>query len=222
MPGTQLLIVEDDDAVAAALQRVLTGSGHQVMRAATGSEALAMLGPQTGVVILDLGLPDMDGIEVCRHVRRVEPGVGIMIVSARDRELDVVAGLDAGADDYLMKPFRLAELMARVRAQLRRVSSPAGDAGRIEAGAVAIDLDARRAWAGDTEITLRPKEFALLALLAANAGRVVTRDRIMAEVWDTTWLGSTKTLDTHILALRQKLGPQAITTLRGVGYRFEA
>ncbi len=223
MPGTHLLLIEDDDAVAAALQRVLTNSGHRVARAATGGEGLGLLGPETGVVILDLGLPDMDGIEVCRRVRRAEPEVGIMIVSARDRELDVVGGLDAGADDYLMKPFRLAELMARVRAQLRRVSSaPAGQAGRIEAGAVAIDLDARRAWTDDTEIILRPKEFALLALLAANAGRVVTRDRIMAEVWDTTWLGSTKTLDTHILSLRQKLGVQAITTLRGVGYRFEA
>ena len=223
MSETGLLLIEDDEAVAAALQRVLTGNGYLVSRAATGSEGLALLSPATRVVILDLGLPDIDGIEVCRRVRQAQPLVGIMIVSARDRELDVVSGLDAGADDYLMKPFKLAELMARIRAQLRRVAAaPPAEPARIEAAGVTIDLDAHRAWAGGAEITLRPKEFALLALLVANAGRAVTRDRIMAEVWDTAWLGSTKTLDTHVLSLRQKLGVEAITTLRGVGYRFEA
>ncbi|MFN8111356.1 MAG: response regulator transcription factor [Thermoleophilia bacterium] len=223
MPGTEVLIIEDDDAVASALTRVLVGNGHRVQRASSGRDGLAKLGPHTGVVILDLGLPDLDGIDVCRSIRSVEAKVGILIVSARDRELDVVSGLDAGADDYLMKPFRLAELMARIRAQLRRVAaSPPLEPAEVRAGNVRVDLGGRRAWVDETDIQLRPKEFALLALLVANAGRVVTRDRIMAEVWDTTWMGSTKTLDTHVLALRQKVGASAITTLRGVGYRFEA
>jgi DNA-binding response OmpR family regulator len=158
----------------------------------------------------------MDGIDVCRRLRSARPELAILILSARDQELDIVAGLDAGADDYLVKPFRLSELLARIRAHLRRVATP------LRAGGVVVDEAARRAWADDAELALRPKEFDLLALLVGDAGRVVTRERIMREVWDTEWLGSTKTLDTHILSLRNKLGPDAITTLRGVGYRYES
>jgi DNA-binding response OmpR family regulator len=176
-----------------------------------------------GLVLLDLGLPDVDGLEVCRRLRATRADLAIIILTARDAELDVVAGLDAGADDYLVKPFRLSELLARVRAHLRRVAAmPGPDADAVlSAGNVRVDRAARRAFLGDEELALRPKEFDLLALLVSEAGRAVTRERLMREVWDTEWLGSTKTLDTHVLTLRGKLGPDRITTLRGVGYRFE-
>jgi DNA-binding response OmpR family regulator len=176
------------------------------------------------LVILDLGLPDVDGIDVCRKLRLARPELAILILSARDQELDVVAGLDAGADDYLVKPFRLSELLARVRAHLRRAveAAPEDSAAPLQAGELKVDRAARRAWLGGEELTLRPKEFDLLALLVGEAGRAVTRERIVREVWDSDWMGSTKTIDTHILGLRQKIGSDAITTLRGVGYRLEA
>jgi DNA-binding response OmpR family regulator len=215
-PG--ILLVEDDEGIASGLVRVLDGQGYAVRHLARGGPALAAAG-DADLVILDLGLPDTDGIAVCRRLRRARPELAILILTARDQELDVVAGLDAGADDYLVKPFRLAELLARVRAHLRRAT--AGQEERLRAGRVTVEVAARRVWLGEAEVELRPKEFDLLALLAANAGRVVTRERIMAAVWDTDWLGATKTLDTHILALRHKLGAEAITTLRGVGYRLE-
>jgi DNA-binding response OmpR family regulator len=218
MSGPGVLLVEDDDAIAAGLARVLDGQGHPVQRLATGSEAVAAAGQDIGLVILDLGLPDIDGLEVCRRLRAARPELAILILTARDQELDVVAGLDAGADDYLLKPFRLGELLARVRAHLRRA---ADEPSPVEAGEVRVDPGARRAWRGEDELSLRPKEFDLLVLLVASAGRVVTRERIMSEVWDTAWMGSTKTLDTHVATLRQQVGPDAITTLRGVGYRFE-
>jgi len=218
----KILLVEDDDAIAAGLVRVLDAQGYVVERLARGGPAVSAAG-DVGLVILDLGLPDLDGIEVCRRLRAAQPELAILILSARDQELDVVAGLDAGADDYLVKPFRLSELLARVRAHMRRSGSvpEPEDEAPIAAGSVRIDVAARRAWRDHDEIGLSPKEFDLLHLLVAHAGRVVTRDRIMREVWDTEWLGSTKTLDTHVLTLRQKLGTDAIATLRGVGYRFE-
>jgi DNA-binding response OmpR family regulator len=220
-----ILVVEDDDAIASGLVRVLDSQGYAVRRLAKGGPAPAAADAGIGLVILDLGLPDMDGIDVCRKLRAGRPDLAILILSARDHELDVVAGLDAGADDYLVKPFRLSELLARVRAHLRRAEGPAAGepAAPLEAGDVSVDVGARRAWREGRELSLRPKEFDLLALLVGQAGRAVTRERIMREVWDTDWMGSTKTLDTHVLTLRQKLGePEAITTLRGVGYRFEA
>jgi DNA-binding response OmpR family regulator len=218
--GEEILIVEDDDAIAAGLLRVLAGQGYGARHVPRGREALQRVGPGTELVILDLGLPDIDGIELCRRLRAGRPDLAILILSARDQELDVVSGLDAGADDYLVKPFRLSELLARVRAHLRRRGAGAES---LEAGGVTVDLAARRVFVGDSELDLRPREFDLLALLVARAGRVVTREQLMREVWNTEWLGSTKTLDTHVMTVRQKLGrPEAITTLRGVGYRFEA
>jgi DNA-binding response OmpR family regulator len=217
-----ILLIEDDDGIAAGLSRVLDSQGLRVRRLARGANALEAA-VDAELVILDLGLPDMDGIDVCRKLRHARPELAILILSARDQELDIVAGLDAGADDYLVKPFRLSELLARVRAHLRRVADAAPDtpAEPLRAGAVRVDVGARRAWHDEEELSLRPKEFDLLALLVADAGRAVTRERIMREVWDTDWLGSTKTLDTHVLTLRRKLGDDAITTLRGIGYRFE-
>jgi DNA-binding response OmpR family regulator len=217
-----VLLIEDDDAIASGLVRVLEGQGHPVVRLRLGAPALGAAGPEIGLVILDLGLPDIDGIEVCRRLRLARPDLAILILSARDQELDVVAGLDAGADDYLVKPFRLSELLARVRAHLRRAGTEASESEALRVGEVVLDSSARRAWRGEDELSLRPKEFDLLALLLARAGRVVTRERIMAEVWQTAWTGSTKTLDTHIVSLRQKVGADAITTLRGIGYRYEA
>jgi DNA-binding response OmpR family regulator len=217
-----ILLVEDDEAIASGLMRVLDSQGYDVRRLARGGPALAAADERIALVILDLGLPDTDGIDVCRRLRAARPELAIVILTARDQELDVVAGLDAGADDYLVKPFRLSELLARVRAHLRRAATaPAAADQPLRVGALTVDRAARRAWQGDDELALRPREFDLLALLAAEAGRAVTRERIMRDVWDTEWLGSTKTLDTHVLALRHKLGPGAIATLRGVGYRLE-
>ena len=224
MSGAGILVVEDDESIGSGLERVLDSQGYAVRRLARGLPALAAADEEVGLVILDLGLPDVDGIDVCRRLRAARPDLAILIVTARDQELDVVAGLDAGADDYLVKPFRLSELLARVRAHMRRtaVAEPDEPHEPLRAGDVVVDRAARRAWQHGDELVLRPKEFDLLTLLIAEAGRAVTRERIMREVWDTDWLGSTKTLDTHVLALRNKIGADAITTLRGVGYRFEA
>jgi DNA-binding response OmpR family regulator len=222
LPG--ILVVEDDEAIASGLVRVLDSQGYRVQRTGSGRAALALVTEEVGLVVLDLGLPDLDGLEVCRRLRDARPDLAILILTARDQELDVVSGLDAGADDYLVKPFRLSELLARVRAHLRRTLAGAPEEAPepLHAGDLSVDLAARRAWRGSEELELRPKEFDLLALLVAEAGRAVTRDRIMRDVWDTDWLGATKTLDTHVGTLRNKLGePEAITTLRGVGYRLD-
>jgi DNA-binding response OmpR family regulator len=180
-------------------------------------------------MLLDLNLPDLDGIEVCRRLRARASDTTIVMLTARHDEIDVVVGLEAGADDYVTKPFRLAELLARVRAHLRRprTASDAAPPERVQIDDLDVDFGARRAFVAEVEIGLRPKEFDLLALLALEAGRVVTREQIMSDVWDEHWFGSTKTLDTHVSALRRKLGRRRdgedrITTLRSVGYRLEA
>ena len=224
MSAARILIVEDDEPIAKGLIRVLESQGYATRWLRTGRPAVEAAEPDVRLVVLDLGLPDIDGVEVCRKLRNRRPDLAILILSARDQELDIVAGLDAGADDYLVKPFRLAELLARVRAHMRRSEDSVGrePAEPLLIGELRIDLAARRAWSGEEELELRPKEFDLLALLAAEAGRVVSRERIMTEVWDTDWMGSTKTLDTHIHSLRQAIGADAVTTLRGVGYRLEA
>jgi len=222
MDTAGILVVEDDDAIATGLLRVLDSLGYAVRRATRGREALAAAGPDVSLVLLDLGLPDIDGLEVCRRLRAAHPALAILILTARDQEVDIVAGLDAGADDYLVKPFKLAELLARVRAHLRRGSAGGAPPGAVMSVAgVTIDTSTRRVHRDGQEVSLRPKEFDLLALLAGEAGRVVTRVRIMQDVWDTEWMGSTKTLDNHILTLRSKLPEGAITTLRNIGYRLE-
>lgn len=221
MGGPSILIVEDDDAIGDALTRVLVGQGHGVERLAHGTGAVRAAEPPVALVILDLGLPDVDGLEVCRRLRASRPELAILILTARGQELDIVAGLDAGADNYLTKPFRLSELLARIRSQLRRGAPVNEPADALRVGTLRIDRAARRAWLEDGELVLRPKEFDLLVLLATHPGIALTRSRIMDAVWETSWLGSTKTLDTHVLALRQKIGADAITTLRGVGYRFD-
>ena len=223
-----VLLVEDDDGIATPLSAALRGDGHQVVRVATGGDALRVAEQGVAAVVLDLGLPDIDGVEVCRRLREIAPHAPVLMLTARTSEADVVVGLDAGADDYVTKPFRLAELLARLRALLRRAASdaPRTTHRTVTAQDVRVDIDARRAWVGDTELDLTPKEFDLLALLVSEAGTVVGRERIMQEVWDTNWFGSTKTLDMHVSWLRRKLGddanaPRYVTTVRGVGFRFD-
>jgi DNA-binding response OmpR family regulator len=213
-----LLVVEDDEAIAEPLVRALVREGHEVAHAASGEAALEMAAASPPeVVVLDVGLPGIDGIEVCRRLIEHRPRPAILMLTARSSELDEVLGLDAGADDYLTKPFTLSVLAARVRALLRRA-----DPGAVEAHGVRVDPAARRAWADGEELELSPKEFDLLALLVRRAGEAVRREEIMDRVWDENWWGPTKTLDTHIGWLRRKLGdPALITTVRGVGFRFE-
>jgi DNA-binding response OmpR family regulator len=223
MEGASVLVVEDDAAIGDGLVAVLRDEGYDVRLVGTAADALTQvkdLPPQ--LVLLDLGLPDMDGLSVCRQLRGRFPETRIVVVTARSEEADVVVGFDTGADDYVAKPFRLAELLARVRAQLRR---PADDSSSsvLVVGDLTIDRDARRASLAGAELELRPKEFDLLALLATSAGSVVTRERIMSDVWYSDWYGTTKTLDMHISSLRKKLADATvkITTLRHVGYRLD-
>ncbi len=223
-----VLVVEDDEGIAMPLVRTLGREGYDVERVSEGSTAVSRaLDGSVDLMILDLGLPDIDGLEVCRQVRAGGYDGGVLILTARGGELDRVVGLDVGADDYMSKPFGLAELLARTRALLRRSGtghqgadpSPCVDSG------LRIDTHARRVWAGDNEVALTTKEFDVLALLCEDRGAVVTRDRLMDEVWDSNWYGSTKTLDVTVGRLRQKLeesdAPARVVTVRGVGFRLE-
>jgi DNA-binding response OmpR family regulator len=203
--------------------QALSGQGATVDWAQSGRDALRLAGLTTDLVLLDLGLPDMDGIDVCRELRDRYPQLDIIVVTARSDEIDVVVGLDAGADDYIAKPFRLAELLARVRARLRRQP---GDVPEVmTVGRLRLDTGARRCTLDGAEVELRAREFDLLVTLAVDAGRVIPRRRLLAEVWDQHFDSTTKTLDMHVSALRRKIdpvdGPSLITTLRGIGYRLE-
>ncbi|WP_209716426.1 response regulator transcription factor [Marmoricola sp. OAE513] len=227
----RLLVVEDDDGIAAPLVRTLEREGYEVHRAADGSTGLKNAGDGGfDMVLLDLGLPDMDGLDVCRQLRADGFEGGVLILTARDGELDRVVGLDVGADDYLSKPFALAELLARTRALLRRTARPeaaaATPAPSAPTGGLRVDLQSRRVWVEDTEISLTSKEFDLLGLLDSERGTVLTRETLMDKVWDENWFGSTKTLDVTMGRLRQKLeeagAPVQIITVRGVGFRLEA
>jgi DNA-binding response OmpR family regulator len=216
----RILIVEDEDAIAVPLAEGLSREGFEVTRVANGADALTS--PEPDLVLLDLRLPDMDGLDVCRELR-ARSRVPIIVVTAKGEEVDRVVGLEVGADDYVVKPFGLRELVARIRAVSRRVGarSEGGDDGPIAVGPLAIDLRAHRATLDGDEIALTAKEFDLLTLLAREAGAVVSRERILVEVWNTTWYGSAKTIDVHVASLRRKLGdPGWIETVRGVGLRL--
>ncbi len=224
VPSDRILLVEDDERIGSTLLRALEGSGYETRWERTGAAgARAAAESRPDLVLLDLGLPDIDGLDVCRTIHERDAALPIVMLTARDEELDVVVGLDAGAIDYITKPFKLGELLARLRAQLRRIEST--ESLSLEVGDLRLDRNARRAWMADHELELRAKEFDLLARLVADAGNAVTRESLMADVWDENWFGSTKTLDFHIGSLRRKLDrpdqASRITTLRSIGYRYE-
>jgi DNA-binding response OmpR family regulator len=213
--GLRVLVVEDDQRIADQLLRVLTRSGYQAERVQTGREALRYGRPD--VVLLDLGLPDTDGVQVCRELRQ-RGDTAIIVVTAYGEEADRVAALDAGADDYLVKPFGVSELLARIRAVLRRVR-PGGET--ISHGTLTVDVRTRKVMVDGTEVALTPKEFDILECLAADPGRVLSRQEILESAWDANWYGPTKVLDVHIVALRRKLGlPGLIETVYGHGFRL--
>jgi len=221
--GVNILLVEDDPSVAASVLDGLAGEGFQVEHVSTGRAAISSVEKhQPELVLLDLGLPDIDGQEVCRTIR-AGSSVPIIILSARSEEVDRVLALEFGADDYLVKPFGMRELVARIRAVSRRSSATerVGPAGNQTIGALSIDRRSQRVFVDSVEVALTPKEFDLLDYLARDPGAVYRRSDIMREVWDTDWYQTTKTVDVHIASLRKKLNHSArIEVVRGVGFRL--
>jgi len=242
-PGTDtrpvsVLLAEDEESFIEALVVGLGHEGFRVTVASDGNEALRMFNEaEPDLVLLDLMLPRISGLDVCRSIR-TKSSVPIIMVTAKGTEIDTVVALEVGADDYVTKPYRLRELVARMRAVLRRApvpfdgsrgsewARPVGDDGAWEAGEVRVDIDQRRVFVRGGEVHLRRKEFELLRLLVENAGRVLTRDVLIDRVWGTDYIGDTKTLDVHVKRLRSRIeedpsNPVLITTVRGVGYRFD-
>jgi DNA-binding response OmpR family regulator len=224
-----VLLVEDEESIVEPLREALGREGFDANVARTAAEALELArSAEPDVVLLDVMLPDGSGFDVCRELRR-DSAVPIIMVTARGEEADRVVGLEIGADDYVTKPFSAREVVARIRAVLRRTEArsaePATDGAPIRVGEVEIDVARRTARLGGAPLELSRKEFDVLALLAREQGRVVTRERLLEDVWDTTWFGSTKTLDVHVSGLRRKLGddpssPRYLHTVRGVGFRL--
>lgn len=224
----RVLVVEDDDSVADGIVDGLENATFEAHRVASGSAALlAMETFDPDLVLLDLGLPDMEGTDVCRAIRLISQ-TPIIVVSARDEEIDRVIALEMGADDYVVKPFGMRELVARIRAVARRTGTASGapdsEAAPVPVrvfGPLAVDVRAQRVTLDNTDIHLTPKEFELLVYLSTDPGAVFRRGDILHDVWDTNWYGTTKTLDAHIAAIRKKLGnPLWIESVRGVGFRF--
>ncbi|MGH2498704.1 MAG: winged helix-turn-helix domain-containing protein [Candidatus Limnocylindria bacterium] len=223
----RLLVIDDEANLRHTLGYALRQEGHEVFTAEDGERGIEVFREsRPDAVILDLMLPRLDGFEVCRRLRR-ESDVPILMLTARDTELDTVVGLEIGADDYLAKPFSMRELIARVRAMLRRTRRGAEEAEpeRLEADGLVLDVPRHRVTRDGEEVPLKPKEFDLLQLLMANPGRVLGREQILARVWGYEYAGDTRTVDTHIKTLRERLGdrakrPRWIETVRGVGYRF--
>ena len=217
----RLLIVEDEDSIAVPLADGLRLEGFEVERVATGAQALAA--PEPDLILLDLRLPDMDGYSVAREWR-TRSRVPIIMVTARGEEVDRVVGLEIGADDYVVKPFGLRELIARINAVMRR----SGDSGAVDevpdemsSGGLEVSLRTRRVTIGGEEIHLTPREFDILAMLIADPGAVVSRDDLLRRLWGTTWAVQTKAIDVHVSSLRRKMGdPAWVETVRGVGFRL--
>jgi DNA-binding response OmpR family regulator len=230
-PTTTVLVVEDEPLINQAVGDRLRAEGHTVFSAYDGPGAVASFEEhQPDLVVLDVMLPGFDGLEVCRRIQQQRP-VPVLMLTARDDEADVLVGLGVGADDYLTKPFRMRELVARVAALLRRVeradqlarAAAASPRRVVELGGLRFDVGARRTWLGEEELHLTPTEFDLLCALAATPGQVLSRERLLAEVWG--WdggAGATRTVDSHVKALRSKIGAERVRTVHGVGYAIEA
>ncbi len=225
----RILVVEDEESFIDALHIGLTREGFDVSIARDGQEAMSLFASKEfDIVLLDLMLPKMSGLDVCRAIRTTSE-IPIIIVSAKGEEVDMVLMLEIGADDYVTKPYRLRELVARIRAVLRRrqgAAAPTSDEVALEHGPLLLNLDARRCFVHGEEVNLRKKEFALLQLLMENPGRVLTREVLIDRVWGNDYVGDTKTLDVHIKRLRSLIekdpkAPELVTTVRGVGYRLE-
>ncbi|MGW0578291.1 response regulator transcription factor [Streptomyces sp. NPDC002920] len=216
----QILLAEDDDGVAAALVEVLYDHGHVTRRVRYGRDVLTYH-RSSDLLLLDLGLPDTDGLDVLRALRAVSD-MSVVVLTARGDERSVVRGLRLGADDYLVKPVRLAELLARIDAVTRRNAAKGGPTVRtVRAGDVEVDLDARRVRAGGAEVELTTKEFDILAVLAGRAGTAVSREQVLDEVWGDASHAVSRSLDVHLTQMRAKLRrPELLTTIRGFGYRF--
>ena len=220
-----VLFVEDEPSIFEPFSAALRREGFEPVVASTLADArAAWVSREPDLVLLDLGLPDGDGRDLCRELRAASD-VPIIVLTARGTELERVLGLELGADDYVVKPFSGAEVIARMRAVLRRTRSSPEPSPVVEIGPLRVDSGSRRVWLSDDELSLSRKEFDLLAELVAHAGEVVTREDLMARVWDENWFGSTKTLDVHVRWLRGKLGddpatPRFLHTVRGVGFRF--
>ncbi|UYQ60423.1 response regulator transcription factor [Streptomyces peucetius] len=223
----RVLLVEDDEPVAQSLRRGLIRYGFEVEWVATGRAALDA-DPVFDLILLDLGLPDTDGLDVCRALQKRGDSVPIIVISARSDETDRVVGLELGADDYVSKPFGVREVIARIRAVMRRVTPSPAQQGALDAGGpdryghrLAVDRKAARVHLDGTEVALTPKEYDLLAFLTEEPGALMSREQIMEAVWDANWFGPTKTLDVHVAALRRKLtGAISIEAVRGVGFRL--
>jgi len=222
-----VLLVEDEQSIAQPFVRALERSGFDATLAPSGAEGVELAARlEPDVVLLDLALPDADGRDICRELRRTSD-VPIIMLTASGTLTDRVVGLELGADDYIVKPFATAEVVARIRAVMRRGRRPGAPAREMRVGDLRIAPGARRAWQRGRELALTRREFDLLVRLAEDAGRVVARESLMSDVWDMNWFGSTKTLDVHIAWLRRKLGddpsaPAYIHTVRGVGFRLAA
>ncbi|WBQ08165.1 response regulator transcription factor [Kribbella sp. CA-293567] len=219
----KVLVVEDEPVINQAVTDRLRGSGYDVVQAWDGPGAVARFAETApDLVLLDVMLPGFDGHEVCRRIQAARP-VPVLMLTARDDEADILIGLGVGADDYLTKPFRMRELVARVGALLRRVDRAAELTTRsaTDLGELRIDAASRRVWVADAEVHLTPTEFDLLVCLAANPGVVLTRENLYAEVWGWPGASGTRTVDSHVKALRAKIGADRVRTVHGVGYALE-
>jgi DNA-binding response OmpR family regulator len=228
-----IMLVEDDFTIGGLVMSTLRGDGHDVAWVRSGADARRVAARRpVDLILLDLGLPDVDGLDLCRELRRAQSETVLVMLTARREEMDVIMGLESGADDYLTKPFGVDELLARVRAHLRRASQTGDQASSYSCGDLTVDVSVRRCFLAGKEVVLRSKEFDLLSRLVSSAGHALSRETLMSDVWGANWFGSTKTLDVHVAAVRRRLSQAAslqspppqvpeIATLRGFGYRME-